>query len=110
VYVVKAFVGNGGIASLILNLAAGWNGLASSAGRFTSEKETEVPMQQEAGWSSEPFGTLWRRDRLLAPSGICTRSPVAVPNTLPRLLHDTYPISVSRVTKYRMICVGDYGW
>jgi hypothetical protein len=70
VCVVKTFVGNGGIAPLILNLAAGWNGLVSCAGRFTSEKEPEVPIQQEAGWSPEPFGTLWKRDKLLAPSGI----------------------------------------
>jgi hypothetical protein len=56
VYVVKAYLGSGGVAPLILNLAAGWNGLASCAGRFTSEKEPEVPIQQEAGWSPEPFG------------------------------------------------------
>ena len=69
-YVVKEFVGNGGIVPLILNLAAGWNGLASCAGRLTSEKELEEPIQQEAGWSPEPFGALWRRGKPLAPSGI----------------------------------------
>jgi len=67
VYVVKAIVGSGGIAPLILNLAAGQIGCA---GRFTSEKEPEVPIQQEAGWSPEPFGTLWGRGKSLAPSGI----------------------------------------
>lgn len=69
-YVVKTFVGSGGLVPLILNLAAGWNGLASCAGRFTSEKSPEVPIQQEVGWSPEPLGTFWRRGKYLAPSGI----------------------------------------
>jgi hypothetical protein len=70
VYVVKAFVGSGGIVPLILILAAGWNGLVSCAGRFTSEKGPEVHIQQEAGWSPEPLGTFWKRGKHLAPSGI----------------------------------------
>jgi len=61
VYVVKTFVGNDDVAPLIPNLAAGWDGLASCAGRFTSEKLLEVPIQQEAGWSQSRWDAWEKR-------------------------------------------------
>jgi len=69
VYVVNTFVGNGDVAPLIFNLAAGWNGLVSCAGRFTSEKEPEVPIQQEAGWSQSRSGRFGKEINLLPHLG-----------------------------------------
>jgi len=61
---IETHNGSRGIAPLILNLGTGWR----FAVKFTScppylRERTPVPIEQEAGWASEPVWTFWSSDK-----------------------------------------------
>jgi hypothetical protein len=78
----------------------GGEGSPSHPGRLSSENESVVPIEQEAGWSPETVWTVWRGYKTLVPAEIQTPTVQPVFKSLYQL---RYPGSLETKWKIRTI-------
>jgi hypothetical protein len=72
---------------------------------LSPEKESLVPIGQEAGWTADPFWKLWGRETSLGPAG--DRVPVRSPDRSPSLYRLSYPGYTKRSTTCAHLFLGN---